>query len=210
MRITRVYTKTGDKGTTSLADGSRVSKADLRLETYGTVDELNAVVGLCRSSLESSQTLSKTARKLMDDWLECVQNDLFNLGGDLATPIASRWENMVLVGEAEISRLEQMIDELQDSLPPLREFVLPGGTRANAELHLARTVCRRAERFAVQLQEHAEINPQAIPFLNRLSDFLFVASRWVQHESGVAEVTWKKSGGLRDLKLAASTPQNNG
>lgn len=210
MRITRVYTKTGDKGTTSLADGSRVSKADLRLETYGTVDELNAVVGLCRSSLESSQTLSKTARKLMDDWLECVQNDLFNLGGDLATPIASRWENMVLVGEAEITRLEQMIDELQDSLPPLREFVLPGGTRANAELHLARTVCRRAERFAVQLQEHAEINPQAIPFLNRLSDFLFVASRWVQHESGVAEVTWKKSGGLRDLKLAASTPQNNG
>lgn len=210
MRITRVYTKTGDKGTTSLADGSRVSKADLRLETYGTVDELNAVVGMCRSTLQNVQGLRAEARQLLDDWLECVQNDLFNLGGDLATPIASRWENMIVVGETEIHRLEQMIDELQNSLPPLREFVLPGGTRLNAELHLARTVCRRAERFAVQLQEHAEVNPQAVPFLNRLSDFLFVSSRWVQHESAVSEVTWKKTGGLRELRISSSTPPHSG
>jgi cob(I)alamin adenosyltransferase len=205
VRITRVYTKTGDKGTTSLADGSRVSKADLRLETYGTVDELNAIVGLCRSSLENSENLNAGAISKIDQWLEAVQNDLFNLGGDLATPVASRWENMIVVGDAEIVRLEQMIDDLQSNLPPLREFVLPGGTRINAELHLCRTVCRRAERIAVQLQEHAEINPQAVPFLNRLSDFFFVASRWVQHCAGKSEVTWKKTGGLRDLKLASTT-----
>lgn len=202
MRITRVYTKTGDRGTTSLADGSRVSKADLRLETYGTVDELNTVIGLCRSSLQGSTQIQSAAQSLLDGWLECVQNDLFNLGGDLATPIAARWENMIVIGEMEIHRLENMIDELQKTLPPLKEFVLPGGTRLNAELHLARTVCRRAERFAVQLQDHAEINPQAVPFLNRLSDFLFVASRWAQKELGMSEVTWKKTGGLRDLKLS--------
>lgn len=208
MRITRVYTKTGDKGTTSLADGSRVSKADLRLETYGTVDELNALVGLCRSSLERSEELKPAAAAAADRWLEAVQNDLFNLGGDLATPVASRWENMIVVGEVEITKLEQMIDELQTALPPLREFVLPGGTRINAELHLCRTVCRRAERIAVQLQEHAEINPQAVPFLNRLSDFFFVASRWVQHHAGKPEVTWKKTGGLRDFKPASTTSPN--
>ena len=110
MRITRVYTKTGDKGTTSLADGSRVSKTDLRLETYGTVDELNAIVGLCRSTLAEVQQLSNEKRLLVDEWLERIQNDLFNLGGDLATPIASRWESMVVVGEFEITHLEQMID----------------------------------------------------------------------------------------------------
>ncbi|MFZ9521166.1 MAG: cob(I)yrinic acid a,c-diamide adenosyltransferase [Silvanigrellaceae bacterium] len=202
MRITRVYTKTGDNGTTSLADGSRVSKSDLRLETYGTVDELNAIIGLCRTSLPATVQLQANAREQFDEWLERVQNDLFNLGGDLATPIASRWENMIVVGEAEITRLEQMIDKMQTSLQPLREFVLPGGTRLNAELHLARTVCRRAERFAVQLQEHAEINPQAVAFLNRLSDFLFVASRWVLLGNNISEVTWKKEGGLRELKLS--------
>jgi cob(I)alamin adenosyltransferase len=205
MRITRVYTKTGDKGTTSLADGSRVSKTDLRLETYGTVDELNALVGLCRASLEEMGKLPGSTRTTLDEWLERIQNDLFNLGGDLATPIASRWESMVVIGEPETTHLEQMIDLMQRDLPPLREFVLPGGTRMNAELHQARTVCRRAERIAVQLQEQAEINPQAVPFLNRLSDFFFVASRWIQFNVGAPETTWKKSGGLRDLKLSQST-----
>lgn len=204
MRITRVYTKTGDKGTTSLADGSRVSKTDLRLDTYGTVDELNAIVGLCRSTLSEVQQLSNEKRLLVDEWLERIQNDLFNLGGDLATPIASRWESMVVVGEFEITHLEQMIDRLQLDLAPLREFVLPGGTRLNAELHQARTVCRRAERLAVELQEQAEINLQAVPFLNRLSDFFFVASRWIQHSLGVPETTWKKSGGLREITILKS------
>jgi len=203
MRITKVYTRVGDKGTTSLADGSAVSKDDLRLETYGTVDELNAVVGLCRSTLQQSADIDAAQRQLMDEWLERVQNDLFNLGGDLATPIASRWESMVVVGEREIVNLEKMIDHLQIDLPPLREFVLPGGTRLNAELHLARTVCRRAERIAVQLQTQAEINPKAVPFLNRLSDFFFVASRWVQHLMGRKEVTWSKPGGLRELNIVS-------
>ena len=203
MRITKVYTRVGDKGTTSLADGSAVSKDDLRLETYGTVDELNAVVGLCRSTLQASDDIDEPQIKLMDEWLERVQNDLFNLGGDLATPLASRWESMVVVGDREILNLEQMIDHLQTILPPLREFVLPGGARLNAELHLARTVCRRAERIAVQLQMQAEINPKAVPFLNRLSDFFFVASRWVQHLMGRKEVTWSKPGGLRELKLVS-------
>ncbi|MBM3382113.1 MAG: cob(I)yrinic acid a,c-diamide adenosyltransferase [Betaproteobacteria bacterium] len=205
MRITRVYTKTGDKGTTSLADGSRVSKTDMRLETYGTVDELNALVGLCRASLGEMPKLPASTRNSLDEWLERIQNDLFNLGGDLATPIASRWESMVVVGEPETTHLEQMIDLMQRDLPPLSEFVLPGGTRLNAELHQARTVCRRAERIAVQLQDQAEINPQAVPFLNRLSDFFFVASRWIQFAVGAPETTWKKSGGLRDLKLPPST-----
>lgn len=205
MRITRVYTKTGDQGTTSLADGSRISKADLRLETYGTVDELNAIVGLCRNSALATGQLSADQSALLDDWLERIQNDLFNLGGDLATPIASRWESMVVVGETEILQLERMIDQLQEVLPPLREFVLPGGTKLNAELHVARTVCRRAERCAVQLQERAEINPQAVSFLNRLSDFFFVASRWVQCVQNAPETTWKKSGGLKTLTPTRST-----
>jgi cob(I)alamin adenosyltransferase len=208
MRITKVYTRVGDKGTTSLADGSAVSKDDLRLETYGTVDELNAVVGLCRSSLQQTFDIEEPQRQLMDEWLERVQNDLFNLGGDLATPLASRWDSMVVVGDREILNLEQMIDHLQLVLPPLREFVLPGGTRLNAELHLARTVCRRAERIAVQLQVQAEINPKAVPFLNRLSDFFFVASRWVQHLMGRKEVTWSKPGGLRELTLPSSIEHN--
>jgi cob(I)alamin adenosyltransferase len=205
MRITKVYTRVGDKGTTSLADGSAVSKDDLRLETYGTVDELNSFVGLCRATLQQTSEIQSADRSLMDEWLERIQNDLFNLGGDLATPIASRWESMVVIADQEIVNLEKMIDHLQLTLPPLREFVLPGGTRLNAELHVARTVCRRAERIAVQLQEQAEINPKAVPFLNRLSDFFFVASRWVQHLLQCKEVTWSKPGGLRELKLPASS-----
>jgi cob(I)alamin adenosyltransferase len=199
MRITRVYTKTGDQGSTSLADGSRVSKADRRLETYGTVDELNAIVGLCRNTAVALGALPEEQRSLLDEWLERIQNDLFNLGGDLATPLASRWESMVVVGEIEIHHLETMIDHMQKVLPPLREFVLPGGTKLNAELHVARTVCRRAERCAVELQDQAEINPQAVPFLNRLSDFFFVASRWVVFAQNASETTWKKTGGLKTL-----------
>lgn len=205
MRITRVYTKTGDQGSTSLADGSRVSKADLRLDTYGTVDELNAIVGLCRNTVLTPDALPEGHRSTLDDWLERIQNDLFNLGGDLATPLASRWESMVVVGETEIHHLECMIDHMQKILPPLREFVLPGGTQLNAQLHLARTVCRRAERCAVELQEQAEINPQAVPFLNRLSDFFFVASRWVLFAMNAPETTWKKAGGLKTLTPVPTT-----
>ncbi|MEY4065893.1 MAG: hypothetical protein RIR26_2101, partial [Pseudomonadota bacterium] len=155
--------------------------------------------GLCRNTAVALGALPEEQRSLLDEWLERIQNDLFNLGGDLATPLASRWESMVVVGEIEIHHLETMIDHMQKVLPPLREFVLPGGTKLNAELHVARTVCRRAERCAVELQDQAEINPQAVPFLNRLSDFFFVASRWVVFAQNASETTWKKTGGLKTL-----------
>ena len=196
MRITSVYTRTGDKGTTGLADGTRVPKDSLRLETYGTVDELNSVVGLCRQFLTD---LPPQKAEKLDLWCEALQNDLFNLGADLATPIAGRWPQMVVLNETDVKQLEKIIDYCQEELSPLREFVLPGGTRINSFLHLARTVCRRGERLAVTLQGTEEINPSAVPYLNRLSDLFFVLSRWVQVHSGKAEVTWAKEKGVRAL-----------
>ena len=196
MRITSVYTRTGDKGTTGLADGTRVAKDSLRLETYGTVDELNSVLGICRQFL--GDLPADQAAKL-DLWCEALQNDLFNLGGDLATPVAGRWPQMVVLGETDVKQLEKIIDHCQEQLSPLREFVLPGGTRINSFLHLARTVCRRAERLAVTLQGTEEINPFAVPYLNRLSDLFFVLSRWVQVHTQKPEVTWTKEKGVRAL-----------
>jgi cob(I)alamin adenosyltransferase len=195
MRITKVYTKTGDKGQTSLADGSRASKADQRLKSYGTVDELNSVLGLC---LESMRTASQKW-DFLDSWMIAMQNDLFNIGSDLATPVESRWKNMVIVEESHVTKLENMIDLLQKDLSPLQEFVLPGGSVLNGFFHLARTVCRRAERETVQLQELCEINPFALKYLNRLSDLLFVISRWVI--KGHLENTWKKDLGVASLTI---------
>ena len=203
MRITRVYTRTGDKGTTGLADGSRVAKNSLRLETYGTLDELNSVVGICRQFL-SDLPAEKT--QCLDLWCEAFQNDLFNLGGDLATPIAARWPQMIVLNNEDVTQLERIIDQCQEELSPLREFVLPGGTRINSFLHLARTVCRRAERLAVTLQGAEEINLFAVPYLNRLSDLFFVLSRWVQVHSGQPEVTWAKEKGVRALQFKAPQP----
>jgi cob(I)alamin adenosyltransferase len=196
MRITRVYTRTGDDGTTGLADGSRVSKTSMRLETYGTVDELNTVLGLC---LAYCSELSESNRELCTSWLVAIQNDLFNLGGDLATPIAARWKDMIVVSAVDVQQLEKMIDRCQLELSPLREFVLPGGSLLNGYLHLARTVCRRAERLCVALAAENEINPVASQYLNRLSDLMFVMSRWSLN--GGKEVTWSKTGGVRGLLL---------
>lgn len=190
--MSKVYTRTGDKGQTGLVDGTRVSKDSLRLETYGTIDELNAVVGICRQHLNC---LSKVTSARTDGWLEAIQNDLFNLGSDLATPIASRWPAMILISDSQAKTLEKWMDACE--LPPLKEFVLPGGNQLNAFLHLARTVCRRAERLAVTLQSKEEINEKAVPFLNRLSDFFFILSRLAIHdENKVPEVTWKKDKGI--------------
>ena len=208
MRITRVYTRTGDKGTTGLADGSRVAKTSPRLESYGTVDELNAVLGLCRTQAAPFATAAPDRAHALDSWLEAIQNDLFNLGADLATPLSGRWQNMLLVDEKDVTALERIIDACQAALPPLREFVLPGGSSLNAHLHLARTVCRRGERQTVHLQQDEEINPHAVPYLNRLSDLLFVLSRWVLALPGIAphEVTWSKDKGVRALALPESSP----
>ncbi|MCA2959289.1 MAG: cob(I)yrinic acid a,c-diamide adenosyltransferase [Silvanigrellales bacterium] len=206
MRITRVYTRTGDKGTTGLADGSRVPKTSLRLESYGTIDELNAVLGMCRTQV---CTLSPERATKLDSVLEAIQNDLFNLGADFATPLGGRWQGMLLVAEADVTALENVIDECQEELAPLKEFVLPGGTPLNATLHLARTVCRRAERASVALQETEDVNAQGVPYLNRLSDLLFVLSRWVLCGLNVPEVTWSKEKGIRSVRPLPSKERNS-
>ncbi|MBX9838187.1 cob(I)yrinic acid a,c-diamide adenosyltransferase [Silvanigrella sp.] len=196
MRIVKVYTKTGDKGTTGLADGSRISKDDLRIEAYGTVDELNSIIGICRQNILN---IPNKEQELFDTWLFAIQNDLFNLGADLATPLSSRWEKMIVINEFDIKQLEKIIDHCQNLLEPLHEFVLPGGTLLNSYLHLARTICRRSERLIVSLSKEKEINPHIIPYINRLSDLLFVLSRWVQKLVNIKEVTWDKNMGVRAL-----------
>jgi cob(I)alamin adenosyltransferase len=190
VTLNRIYTKTGDAGTTRLASGQSVSKADLRVEAYGAVDETNACVGLARVGL--------TLDPELDAMLARVQNELFDLGADLATPPKPDEDpaKVLRVLDSQVARLEGEIDELNGRLPALASFVLPGGTPAAAALHLARTVCRRAEREAVRLAEAGEpVSGPALRYLNRLSDFLFVAARWA-NDGGRAEVFWK-SGATR-------------
>lgn len=184
--LNRIYTRTGDAGTTALATGSRRPKYDLRIETYGTVDETNACVGLAR--LHTGGVFAD-----VDAMLGRIQNDLFDLGADLATPDTGEtlpYEPLRIV-QAQVDRLEREIDELNAHLAPLRSFVLPGGTPASAALHLARTVCRRAERLVVHLAatDGEIVSPEAVKYLNRLSDFLFVASRTV-NDRGALDVLW--------------------
>jgi len=165
MRISKVVTKTGDRGQTALIGGLRVSKGSLRVCAYGEVDELNSVLGLAASHLSDSDCLER---------IHEVQHRLFTVGADLASPLGVE---VPRVAQEQIDRLEQMLDELMDELPPLEEFVLPGGGPGGAALHLARTVARRCERTVVHLQETEELNPLTIIYLNRLSDFLFVLAR---------------------------------
>ncbi len=198
MRVLKVYTKTGDKGTTGLADGTRIQKDDLRIECYGTIDELNSILGICRQNLEE---MPKKEKHLLDSWIYAIQNDLFNIGSDLATPLASRWENMIILSEQDTIQLEKMIDYCQNMLEPLNEFVLPGGTKLNSYLHLARTICRRAERLIVSLSFEKEINPNILPYINRLSDLFFVLSRWTQKLAKLKEVTWSKNAGVKSLEV---------
>lgn len=182
--LNRIYTRTGDKGTTALAAGGRRPKHDLRIEAYGTVDETNACIGLVRLHTEGHE---------IDGMLGRIQNDLFDLGADLATVETDKplpYEPLRIT-QAQVDRLEQEIDRLNSELSVLRSFVLPGGTPAAAALHLARTVCRRAERRVVELMEKPDekVSPEAVKYLNRLSDFLFVASRYV-NDKGALDVLW--------------------
>lgn len=195
VTLSKIYTRTGDHGTTRLVGGQEVDKDHLRIDAYGTVDELNAVMGLARMELlhpTDGTTLPTTDRARLDGWLVEVQQDLFDLGSDLATLIADRWPGQPLIAQADIDALEAFIDRENADLGVLKSFVLPGGTRLNALLHLARTVCRRAERRAVSLAHADAIGPEVIPYLNRLSDALFVLSRKVSQLAGVPEVLWKK------------------
>ena len=185
IALNRIYTKTGDRGTTALAGGQRVPKDDARIECYGTVDELSAFVGLARlSALEEPATIE------LAGILRRVQHELFNLGSILATKPEDVHPKQARITIAEVGQLEREIDRMNEALAPLRSFVLPGGTRLNAELHVCRTVCRRAERLAVRLDRTEELPEEAIQYLNRLSDAFFVWSRWVNHVLGVAETLW--------------------
>jgi cob(I)alamin adenosyltransferase len=186
--LTRIYTRTGDDGTTGLGSGERRKKFDLRVEAYGTVDETNAAIGMARLATGQDPELAA-----MDGMLMAIQNDLFDLGADLATPPTDEdlgYEPLRIVG-AQVTRLEQEIDLLNGDLSPLNSFVLPGGSPAAAALHVARTVCRRAERLCVELAEHepGKVSLEARTYLNRLSDFLFVASRWA-NKQGQADILW--------------------
>jgi len=192
MRITKVYTRVGDRGTTRLVGGGEVAKDHVRIAAYGTVDELNAAVGMVRTENTRSDA-EPTVVVRLDAMLRAVQNDLFDVGADLATPAAARWEGMKRVGDAEVLRLEGWIDELNEDLPPLREFILPGGGPVGAWFHVARTVCRRAERALVRLM-HSEddVGDGAMRYLNRLSDWLFVAGRWAARAHGEEEYLWER------------------
>lgn len=186
VTLNKIYTRTGDGGSTRLATGAPVSKASLRVEAYGGVDETNACLGVARQHTAGDPDL--------DAMLERIQNDLFDLGADLATPEQHEkpaWEPLRIV-ESQVERLEQEIDRLNGGLEPLNSFVLPAGSPAAAALHVARTVCRRAERAVVQLSETEGevVGGPALRYLNRLSDLLFVAARWA-NDQGRADVLWK-------------------
>jgi len=180
--LNRIYTRTGDDGTTALGSGERRPKYDLRVAAYGTVDETNAAIGVVRVHLKDSA---------LDAMLGMIQNDLFDLGADLAVPQREGKAERLRVLASQVERLERDIDSLNDKLAPLTSFVLPGGTPAAAYLHLARTICRRAERMMVELAGRPEepVGDAAIQYMNRLSDFLFVASR-AANNNGVGDVLW--------------------
>ena len=174
-RLSKIYTRTGDDGTTGLGDGTRVAKDSARVNAYGTVDELNSAIGIVLA-----QTLPERIREVLTQ----AQHDLFDLGGELCIP------GMAMIDDADITRLEDMLDAFNETLPPLKDFILPGGGIAAAHCHLARTICRRAEREAVTLSHHDPVRGEAIRYLNRLSDLLFTLARLSNHSAGVKDVTW--------------------
>ncbi len=195
LAINRVYTRKGDDGGTALVGGQRVQKDDARIEAYGTVDELNAFVGVARETLgavlAAADADADPELVALSTTLVRVQHELFNLGSILATLPEDVHPKQPRVTAADVAALEAEMDRCQAVLPPLRSFVLPGGGRLNADLHVARTVCRRAERRCVELGRTAAVDPLAIAYLNRLSDAFFVWSRWASHKLGEDELLWE-------------------
>ena len=186
--LNKIYTKTGDKGSTSLSDGSRVSKNDIRVETYGTIDEANSIIGIVRAYTKTSELI------ILDTFLGSIQNELFDLGAELSTPPKEGSKGLTIV-QQQVDRIEQEIDQLNINLEPLRSFVLPGGTRASSYLHLARTVIRRAERLMVQLSllEKNSVSLVSLKYVNRLSDLCFVAARYANQtdQGGQGDTLWR-------------------
>ena len=177
-RLSKIYTRTGDDGTTGLGDGTRVAKDSLRVDAMGDVDELNSVIGLM---------LTENVPDILTDLLTQVQHDLFNLGGEICIP------DYVILQQANIDNLEEAIDTLNDDLAPLKEFILPGGNKAASFCHLARTVCRRAERKLITLARDEKVTAISLKYLNRLSDLLFVLCRVINKEAGVPDVLWNNT-----------------
>ncbi len=175
-RLSKIYTRTGDDGTTGLGDGSRINKDSLRVEAMGDVDELNSVIGIM---------MTENVPDILVATLTQIQHDLFNVGGEICIP------GYVILQKTRIVDLEAAIDTLNDNLAPLKEFILPGGTKAAAYCHLARTVCRRAERKLVKLHRNEKVTDISLQYLNRLSDLLFVMCRTINNEAGVSDVLWK-------------------
>lgn len=189
LAINRVYTRRGDQGETSLAGGQRVAKDSPRIEAYGTVDELNAFLGAARVTAGELAAVEKRVTPLVKILLR-VQHELFNLGSILATLPADVHPRQARITDSDIVRLESEIDSMNAELPALRSFVLPGGGRLNADLHVCRTVCRRAERVLIAASRSEPVPPETVRYLNRLSDALFVWSRWASHATGAAETLW--------------------
>jgi cob(I)alamin adenosyltransferase len=200
IRITRVYTRTGDSGTTALVGGERVPKDAQRVVCYGVIDELNAAIGLARSANAEAPSLAGSER--VETILQRLQNELFDLGSELATPPTARYEGMFTVGADDVRALETVMDACQKELEPLRSFVLPGGGMVCAFLHQARTVCRRAEIEILRLSRSEAIGAHVLPYVNRLSDLLFVLSRWVAKQRGEREFLWER--GLRNQTRPAA------
>lgn len=190
---TRIYTRTGDNGMTGLVGGERIKKSALRIETYGTVDELSSAIGAARAAMRPSLALPRAAR--LDAWLAWTQDALFNLGSELATLPKDRRKGQASIHGSDVQALERAIDEAECDLPALANFIHPGGSPAGAQLHLARTICRRAERRMVALTEAEEPgSEEPLRYLNRLADALFVWARWINDALEVSEHQWNHSG----------------
>ncbi len=189
-RLSKIYTRTGDDGTTGLGDGSRTEKDGLRVSAYGTTDELNSIIGMVLA-----QPLPEQVRKVLNE----IQHHLFDLGGELCIP------GHQAIQDSHVTWLENALDHFNESLPPLKDFILPGGSQAAATCHLGRTVCRRAERLIVSLKREEEVPPFSMKYLNRLSDLLFVIARVVARQEGGSEVLWQKDRPTIDLEIKKDT-----
>jgi len=205
IRINRVYTRTGDDGGTALVGGARVEKDSLRVVCYGEIDELNSVLGLARSF--NKEDPASAGRERLETILRRLQNELFDLGSELATPPDAEYEGMFKVSAADVAALEKTMDELQEDLQPLKSFVLPGGGKVSSFLHLARTVCRRAERSILTLSREDAVGAPVLAYVNRLSDLLFVLSRWAGHTAGESEYLWER--GLRNQSRPAAAAKKS-